>query len=233
MVGKNLFRARISPMMANTDLRVEMTLVQALPSTPQGAVYRFPLREDVVDDMLDTLRVTAFIQADAGLLRVTNNYGLPLMKTGGGWRVTLAGTNFRPPKGLQIALVRKATPLRAEMYAAPSGGRDGFFALALTPAHALAHPTVQIRNIPTSQLTPALPPLVKAGQALLVYGRYTGGGQATVTLRGQSPSGPASLTAPLTFGTQREPRNLASKLWAAHWIDQVTRRGRAAPPSSP
>ena len=64
MVGKNLFRARISPVMANSDLRVEMTLVQALPSTVRGVTYQFPLREDVVDNMLDTLRVNTFVQAD-------------------------------------------------------------------------------------------------------------------------------------------------------------------------
>ena len=155
---------------------------------------------------------------------MTDNYGLPLVRTGGGWRVTLAGTNFRPPKGLQIAMIRKTAPLRAALYAAPSGGRTGFFALALTPAHTLTHPTVQISGVPTMQLTPALPSSVKAGQALTVYGRFTGGGRATVTLRGQSASGPVALTQPITFGTQRESHNLASKLWAAHWIEQTTQR---------
>lgn len=225
MVGKNLFRARISPVMPNSDLRVEMTLVQALPSTAQGAVYRFPLREDVVDDMLDSLRISAFIKADSNLVRVISNYGLPLEKTGGGWRLTLAGTNERPRKGLEIGLIRRAAPLRAEMYAAPSGGRDGFFALALTPAHTLTHPVVRIIGVPVTELTPNLPASVQTGQALMVYGRYRGGGRATVTLSGLSSSGPVTLTQALTFGTQREPRNIASKLWAAHWIEQVTRQG--------
>ena len=46
MIDKNTFRARIFPVMPNSDLRVEIHMAQVLPSDPTGVVYELPLREE-------------------------------------------------------------------------------------------------------------------------------------------------------------------------------------------
>ena len=44
MIGKNTFRARIFPVMPNSDLKVEMNLVQTLRSDAKGAHFTLPLQ---------------------------------------------------------------------------------------------------------------------------------------------------------------------------------------------
>jgi hypothetical protein len=226
MIDKSTFRARVFPVMPNSDLKVEMTLAQALPSDAWGVFYEFPLREEKESATpLDAVKVNVRVKTDASIKEVMNNLGLPVRKEHGGYSLTLSGKNHRPQKDLRINLVRKSQPLHAALFAARSDGRDGFFALALTPDHSLTKPTVKISGVTTYQVVPTPLPDVKAHHSLTVFGRYKGSGRATVTLTGQSPDGQLTYTQPVSFDAQRKPNNLASKLWAAQRIEQLSASG--------
>lgn len=223
LIGKNTFRARIFPVMPNADLKVEMHVVQVLPSDSEGISYALPLlEEEEPPEALDSLQVNVWVKADASIEKVTNNFGLPVTEEEAGYRITLAGTNYRPPKDLRIRLHRRLQPFHAALYAARSGGPEGFFALALTPDHSLTQPKVEIRGAATYHVVPSRLSAVKAYQSLSLFGRYRRHGRATVTLTGLSPVGPLRYSAPVEFGSRAEPNNLATKLWAARRAEQLS-----------
>lgn len=224
MIGKNTFRARIFPVMPNSDLKVEMRLAQTLESTSRGARYRFPLSVKA-GETLDDLHVHVHIDPDPEIAGVANNYGLPITDRPEGYGLTLAGKSRRPQKDLTVSLVRSRRPLQAELYAANSGRSDGFFALALTPDRTLRRPRVQIRGVETYQVVPISQPSVKAFDTLVAVGRYRGGGPATVVLSGQSRRGRVSLSRSVQFGAHRVHSNLAARLWAAQRMEQLSAGG--------
>jgi hypothetical protein len=220
LIGKNKFRARIFPVMPNSDLKVEITLVQALPSDETGVTYEFPFPTEK-GPALDAARVAVRVKRDAAMEKVTTNYGLPVVEESDGYRLELSGTNFRPPKNLRVHLARRPQPLHAALHSARSGGRDGFFALALTPGQSLTSPTVRIEGVQTYDRAPSVLPVVSAHRAVVLCGRYRGGGRATVTLAGRTPQGPVTYQQSVWFSTASEPNHLATKLWAARKIDQL------------
>ncbi len=240
LIGKNLFRARIFPVMPDADLKVQMVYVQTLPSSKGGVVYTLPLadagKEKNALDKIDVnvLVKNAFLsggegmppppsQRDNGIKAVTTNFGIPVTKVERGWRVSFSGTNYRPQKDMSIRLLAKENkPLRSSLYAARSGGPDGFLALALTPDHSLASPTLKISGVRVYDMSPAKLPSIKAGQTVFVFGRYRGYGAGEVTLAGKSPNGPLTYKQSLQFGSNSEPNNPASKLWAARKIEQLS-----------
>jgi len=223
LIGENTFRARIFPVMPNSDLKIEIRLAHVLPSGEHCFLYELPLREkDRPAGKLDALDVKVRVKADDSIEKIINNYGVPVRKNGDGYSVRLSGTNYRPPKNLRILVVRKKRPFHVAVYAAPSGGPDGFFALALTPDRSLSKPKVTIRGVSTYQVVPARLPGVKAHRLLTVCGRYRGSGEATITLSGRSPRGSWKRSQTVSFGAKREPNNVATKLWAARRIEQLS-----------
>ena len=223
LIGENTFRARIFPVMPNSDLKIEIRLAHVLPSGEHCFLYELPLREkDRPAGKLDALDVKVRVKADDSIEKIINNYGVPVRKNGDGYSVRLSGTNYRPPKNLRILVVRKKRPFHVAVYAAPSGGPDGFFALALTPDRSLSKPKVTIRGVSTYQVVPARLPAVKAHRLLTVCGRYRGSGEATITLSGRSPRGSWKRSQTVSFGAKREPNNVATKLWAARRIEQLS-----------
>jgi hypothetical protein len=146
MVGKDTFRARIFPVMPNADLKVEMVLMQILPSDGRNIVYSFPIRGksgkvyDALDFRIDWRR-------GSGIERFGSNYGTNLTLDSEFARFRLSGSNFHPAKDLRMTAVRYEKPLHMELYSAPSGGGDGFFALALTPDRTLSRPIVQFSGV--------------------------------------------------------------------------------------
>lgn len=212
LVGKNTFRARIFPVMPNADLKVEIRFVQPLPSDAAGATYTLPLFEGKKSPTLDSIDVKVRIVPDDDVTSVTNNFGIPVKRASDGYSVAFSGSSYRPQKDLRIQLKRSPAPLRASLYSAPSGGGDGFFALALTPAHAVSRPKVTIGGVRTYDVLP-IPKSAKANEAIVLFGRYKGSGAATVTLGGVSEQ--------VRFGSQSEPNNPATKLWAAAKIEQL------------
>ncbi|MHB9109631.1 MAG: VIT domain-containing protein [Armatimonadota bacterium] len=221
MIGKNTFRARIFPVMPHADLKVEIVMAQALPTDHGDILYTLPLQEandPITYEQLD-VRVTPFM--DATITEVANNYGLEPQQEGAASMFSLIGANYRPPRDLRIRLKRAPASLQASLYSARSGGPDGFFALALTPDHSLRRPRIRISGISTYAAAPAKLPDVKAGQAVILTGRYRGSGKATVMLTGQLAGKPVSYSGTVTFADQAEPNNLATKLWAAERMDDL------------
>jgi hypothetical protein len=217
LIGKDTFRARIFPVMPNADLKVEMVLVQALPCTPQGALYTLPLRVETKTDSLESVKVGVRVRRGGGVAKVENNYGLPVEEDSDEFRLALTGTNFRPSKDLRVTLTRPPRPLQAALFAAPSSpGGDGFFALALTPDGTVERPVVRISGVKTYDVVADRPPVLRPHQALIVVGRYKGNGPATVTLA--DGTGRAKRIAGVQFESEVEPNSVATKLWAARRI---------------
>ncbi|HVF11290.1 MAG TPA: VIT domain-containing protein [Abditibacteriaceae bacterium] len=226
MVGKNTFRARIFPVMPNADLKVEIKMAQVLPSDRQGAVYELPLRADEEAQSLDSLTLNVLVKPGAAGEQVVSNYPMPIKQSAEGYRLTLARRNYRPSQDWRVRLMRPAAPLHAALYAAPAAGEDGFFALALTPDRALINPAVSVRGVTAYEVLPAVLPGMKAHQALTLYGRYKGSGPATVTLTGTASSGWFKHSRNFVFGKQRVSHNLATRLWAAQRIEQLSARAK-------
>lgn len=221
MIGKDTFRARIFPVMPNADLRVEMVLMQILPSDRRSVTYAFPVRGKS-ETKYDSLDFRVSWKRAPGMERFTSNYGTKLTLDNQFARFRLKGTNYRPPKDLRVTAMRSPQPLYTELYAAPSGGSGGFFALALTPNRALTRPTVQISGVKTSEILPARLPDSKPGRALRLFGRYTGSGPATITLIGTENGEPIWYSERVIFGSKPVTNNIASKLWAWRKIEQLS-----------
>ncbi|HEX8551836.1 MAG TPA: VIT domain-containing protein [Abditibacteriaceae bacterium] len=211
LVGKDTFRARIFPIMPNADLRVEIHTVETLPSTSEGARYTFALApEEKGTGTLENLDVRVRIKRDAALLGAGNNFALPINSETGAWTMHLAQKNFRPTQDLRVGLKFKPQTLHARLLAAPSGGNDGFFALALTAPRNIAKPRLQISGVKTYDILPRRLPNLKGGQQITVVGRYRGSGAARVSL--------GNLQSTVEFDRTARNNNPATKLWAAQQI---------------
>ena len=222
MIGKNTFRARIFPVMPNSDLKVEMNLVRALPSDERGATYMFPLKAQK-GDTLDSIAMKIDVKPGADVTRVTNDNGLPVKQDANGFHIAVRGTNYRPQKDLRVTLVRPPRPLTAELSAAPSTrGRDGFFALAMTPDRDLTNCKIAVDGVETYQLVSGNHANVKAHRSLFLFGRYKGSGPAKAILSGTSAQGPVTLIHPIVFGSGAQGNNPATKLWAARRMEQLS-----------
>lgn len=226
MIDENTFRARIFPIEAYADLKVEMRLVQVLPSSEQGAVYELPLGESDEDQVtLDAFHVKVRVQSDADLLRVGNNFDLPVSQKAGSHVITLSQLDYRPPRNLKVDLMRKPQNLQAELlseYSALADERDGFFALALTPQLGLDNPRVQISGVETSQLWPQKLPDIKANQEIVIFGRYKNQGQATVTLTGTTAGKAWSQSRSVQFLSSRGD-GIALKGWVAKRMAELSK----------
>ena len=178
MVGKDTFRVRIFPIQPDADLKVEVSVVQALSAKPDGATLTLPLHT------LGKLeRATVSVKGDGKLLT-----------SWGG--ATYAAANTKLPD-LRITQPWAPQALHASLRAARSGGPGGFFVLTLTPSKPLRNrkwrlsgPVERVIEVPTAD-----------GSTLLV-GRYRkpgtfyavqGGHTLTLTLPDTvEPNGPAT-----------------------------------------
>src|SRR5205085_1874990 len=88
MIGKNTFRARLFPLMPNSDLKVEMNLVRALPSDEKGATYTFPLKAQK-GAALDRIAMKIDVKPGADVTRVTNDNGLPVKQDANGYHLSV------------------------------------------------------------------------------------------------------------------------------------------------
>lgn len=222
MTGKNTFRARIFPVLPNADLRVEIHIVQALPSDGNAVTYSLPIYDKEALDPLDFIDVKAHVQPDPAIASVSTNYGINVQHGQKGYDIDLSGEEYRPPKDLNIRVARKPEKMHVSLYSAPSGRGDGFFALSLTPDHSVTDASVSISGVKTYDLSPTHFRQTKALQSITVFGRYKGSGSAVVTLKGRA----VSYCAPLQFGSAPKAGNLASKLWAAARIRQLSGNNR-------
>lgn len=219
MIDKRTFRARVFPIFPGDDLRIEVRMAHALPSDGGDVVYTLPL-EMPKEEKLESVDVSVTVKQAPDITQVMNNYGLQAEQTTNTYNLILKGTNFNPPKDLVIRQKRNPKPLQVSSYTARAGGPDGFFALALTPDHSLTDAKISINGVSTYQVVQPLKS-VKAGQVLVVTGRYKGSGKAYVVLAGNSPVGRLKYAANVEFEDRQETANTAGWLWAADRLEQL------------
>ena len=219
MVGKNTFRARIFPVMPNADLKVEIHTVQVLPSHSKGAFYTLPLRgPQEGKGTFENLNVNIQGVLDSAFSAVSNNFGQPMTIDSNRFRYQLHQQNYLAPRDLEIVLKPRQSKLRAVVYARRAGGDDGFFALALAPSSALKNPQIAFSGVKTYDIAPQKLPSVAANGTLLITGRYKGSGFATTVLR----DGKRQWKTLVQLSGAVEANNLASKLWAARRIEDLS-----------
>jgi len=224
LVGKNLFRARIFPIMPNADLKIEIIYAQTLQSDKDGVTYKLLLSDTCENsNALSQIDINVRIRADRNIVGVSNNIGIPVARDEKGWKVAFSGQNYRPQKDMTVRMKSKRKTLRTNLYAARSGGSDGFFTLAVTPDHSLISPKIHITGVQTYSVFPSILPNIKADRALVIYGRYKGSGNSTVTLVGSSPDGKLTYRDSIFFGSKSEANNPATKLWAAKQIEELSK----------
>lgn len=223
--GKNTFRARISPIFPDQDLKVEIRYVQVLPSNYDSVGYTVSIgpADAKQSDPLESVDVAVRVKGDSCIRSVLNNYGVPIAKESDGYVVSIKEIDYRPPKDLTVRVFRVQRPLRAEVRVERPSNGACYFSLALTPNHSLKHPKISFAGISVSDLTPTRLPDVRAGRAVVVNGRLKTPRQATVRLSGQSSSGRRTYLVPVDFNA-RSPLGIASKLWAAAKIADLDNR---------
>ena len=194
MIGKNTFRARIFPVEPRTDLKIEVQFAQMLEATPTGWKWKFPLREETDGSPLDSMTMKIHVGGGGA---ATSNVGKP--DASGNLNVKRA--NFTGTDDVRVELKGGD----ADFYGARDGGSDGFFALALKGKSASSP---KIAGVKTYDLTS----VKGAGGARYLFGRYRGQGAAT--------AGPVKLQ----FSNQAAKGNVASQLWAASFIEDLSKR---------
>lgn len=214
MIGKNLFRARINPVAANEDLRVEIKLAQPLATEKGALVWNYPLPADTSDVTLDWFRAIVEVKNGAGAL---NNYGAPL--TDG--QFTIKKYNFKPITNLRVSLPQTPSPLTANLVAEhkPMGAAkvsdDAFFALSLRSPFAMSG-MPKISGVKTFEV---LPPEKSSPGEIRISGRYRGKGAATVSWgRYQTVT-----WFPPSTDTDNEISGLAAPLWGAARIEGLSK----------
>jgi hypothetical protein len=217
LIGKRTFRARIFPVMPNADLKVEITMVQVLPSGPNTYSYTMPLKTEK-GHYLESLDLNVKVVGDAWTEEVRDNIGMSRATEAKTTVLTLSAKNHRPQKDLNVTVVRRARELQASLYGARSGGRDGFFALTLTPSRAVKSPRLQVSGVKVYDVRPAKLPSVNANQKLTIYGRYSGIEAGQVTLAGTG----YKESVEVWFPDQAVANNSATKLWAAAEIERLS-----------
>jgi hypothetical protein len=219
MVGKNSFRARIFPVMPDADLKIEIHTVQVLPSDKNGATYTLPLRGATPGKgTFEELNVQVQGTLEGAFSGVANNFGQPLQINGASFRFALKQKQYLAPRDLRITLKPHERALSAVIYAAKSGGGDGFFALALSPQSALKKPRVSLSGVKTYDLAPKNLPSVAARGTLLLTGRYKGNGPLAVVLK----DGKRQWKTGVQILGGSSANNLAAKLWAARRIEDLS-----------
>lgn len=210
LIGKRTFRAKIFPIMPEQDLKVQMHFVQVLPSNKDGYALELPIKMGM-GQTLESIDVYVEVKPGTDSVRISNNYGL----TGSDpMKVELKGKSTRPLKNLRVQVSRDPKPLQVGSYAAPSGGRDGFFALTLTPNRTMNSPKLAISGVKVYAISP-LPKIFRPNQAVLVTGRYQGTGDAAIKLSDAA----GALSASVTFSQEGVPNNPAAMLWGARQIE--------------
>ena len=198
MIGKNTFRARIFPVEARTDLKIEVQFAQMLSPTTNGWQWKFPLREETDSAPLDQMTMKIHV---AGQRAATANAG----RLNASDDINIKRENFTGTDDVRV----QVAGAKSDFYAARDGGNDGFFALALSGKSA---DIPKISGVQTYDLTS----VKGASGARYVFGRYRGDGAATASVGGQKIA--------LQFASRAATANVASQLWAANWIEDLSKR---------
>ncbi len=208
MVGPNKFRARIFPVEAGADLKIEVRLAQTLGASKNGQSWTWPLREETSGGALQN--VSLHLRSDRAFssnLGATKNNELRFERK-----------NFKAIGDARALVPQNAAPLRASLVAAREGGPDGFFALALTNNSPVASPRFKISGVSTYDVLVPTKRRLGASENFVVVGRYRGSGTALVSLNGRSVQ--------VNFPNAREKNILSSLLWASSRMESLSGRDK-------
>jgi len=225
MQGKNVFRARIRPVKAGQDLRVELRLAAPLDREKGALAWNYPIQSDTRDVTLDWLRV--HVEGDPNA-KMVSNMDAPVS----GGQTLLRKYNVKPDAGLHVAWPSEAsaslkTPLEANLsaeHARDAEGNatpDGYFALDIKATNP-PKGDPQIAGVAVSELVVQHP---EPGVAR-VFGRFSGSGNATISWGGNKTL--AWFPRP-PQGDAREVGDLARALWGARRIEELSADPSNAP----
>lgn len=93
---------------------------------------------------------------------------------------------------------------------------SAFFAKVQRPA--LVAPRLEINGVETHDIHPAVLPDLFAGTSLVVTGRYSGTGPATVSLSGKSGGGTRTFSHEVEFPARRSDTEFLPALWASRKV---------------
>jgi len=219
--GKNTFHARIFPVAQNQDVRVEMHLVQPLDAISGGQQWVLPLAQRFVAPR----RLSKWIPAapenapfydevevdvecrDKGI----TNFPQATF-SGGHWKAHLR--NLAANRDFILRWRRPAVPLRAEINVSRVKGHDSYFSLLLCPAQTMHNPRLHIAGVSAFDVFPTHLGTLRAGENVLVCGRFRGAGRATVSL-----ADPArTLRTSVNFSALAGGNFAPAKLWASRQL---------------
>ena len=218
--GKNVFRARIRPVKARQDLRVELQLAAPLDHETGALAWNYPIQSDTRDVTLDWMRVRVVGDKNA---KMTSDMDAPVADG----ETILRKYNVKPDSNLHVAWPSPEAPLRANISAEHvldaqgNSTPDGYFALDLQSKE-VPKGDPKITGIAVSDLVIEHPTPTTAR----VFGRYSGSGNATITWGEQK----TLVWFPRTpVGDAREVGNLARSLWGAGRIEELSSDPKNAP----
>jgi len=160
MLQRNFFRARISPVEAKADLRVEVTWVQPLVFKSSALIYEVPLRRDGESLSLESWKTTIQIAAGAPLGSVENNFGATIEKSAASFVARASGAKT-PPESLQISLKPTAGQTWPALATTSPSASTAYFAVLQA-----ARPSKAAKGV-----MPVRQAVLKAGDGTLIIGR--------------------------------------------------------------
>jgi hypothetical protein len=216
LVGKKTFRAKIFPVMPNADLKVEIKLVQALQKRDGHYTFVLPIKL-AENQQYENLDAQVDVLDDGVTVALLDNIGLSRERIESGTRLKLHGQKYRATKDLRVSIRREADPLEVFSYSARSGGSAGFFVLALTPGKDVRNARIRFTGARVSEVLPRKLRNLKANQTVLIVGRYSGAGEATLRLSGDKYDEKFGVS----LAGRTVANNLATKLWAWEQIQAL------------
>lgn len=219
--GKNTFHARIFPVAQNQDVRVEMHLVQPLEATGSGQRWTLPLAQKFVAPR----RLSKWIPAPQASVPFYDDVQLDVecrdkgtanfpqaTFSGGHWKAKLR--NLAANRDFSLQWRRPVVPLRADINASRANGGAGYFSLLLCPARTMHNPRLKIAGLQTFDVFPRKMGTLRAGENVLVCGRFRGAGRATISLTDASQT----LQTTANFSARTGGGSAAAKLWASRQL---------------
>ena len=210
VIGKRTFRARIFPVMPNSDLKVEVEMVQPLS---RGKAYELPIQLPK-GQTLDSMDLEVD-NRDSDQTELLSSY--PLQAINGSLRYH--AESLRPDHAFRLTYRYPSTKLRAHLFAAPSGGPDGFFVLNVT-GESFDPVSIKATGILVSNVYPRRLPKIGPNHEAVIVGRYRGSGNHEVVLTDRA--GHRLSLGSLKFSGISEQNHPATKLWAAAAIGSLS-----------
>ncbi len=205
MIGKNTFRARIAPVEAGADLKIEVIYVAPLDATKDGWRWTFPLKQDTQNYPLDAVNFSAKV---AGANSATSNFGAFV-----GRELSVKKRDVKDADDIRLDVAAPRAPLKVSLFAARDSGSDGFFAIALAPDFSATKPTFAVTGVQTYDIV--RDDNARAGQTFIAVGRYRGAGEALVKLGQRSVK--------VNFAQAMTKNNIAAQMWGARRIETLSK----------